>query len=65
MTVQQARKILGSSSDKFSDDIINDFIYTAEMLKTLYYEFTRESDTHGLCHNKSNNNDKTKSSCLH
>lgn len=65
MTVQQARKILGSSSDKFSDDIINDFIYTAEMLKTLYYEFIQEKDTHELCHNKINYNDKGKSSYLH
>ncbi len=65
MTVQQARKILGSTSENYSDEIIIDFIQTAEMLKTLFYEFIHESSNYELCNNKLNNNDKTKSGCLH
>lgn len=64
MTIQQARKILGQTSENFSDEIISDFIQTAEMLKTLFYEFIRESNNYELCHNKLNNDDKTKSSSL-
>lgn len=65
MTVQQARKILGSTSKNYSDEIILDFIQTAEMLKTLFYEFIHESSNYRLCHNKLNNNDKRESSHLH
>lgn len=58
MTVQQARKILGSKSDKYSDQIIFDFVQTAEILKTLYFEFVRENNGFDMCHNKINNHDK-------
>ncbi len=63
MTVQQARKILGQSSDKFSDGVIVDFIQTAELLKTLFYEFMRESKSINLCDNYTD--DKRKGSNLH
>lgn len=65
MTLQQARKILGVSSDKYSDEIIGDFVQTAELLKTLFYEFIRESNGLDLCHNKLNINDKRKGGNLH
>lgn len=64
MTVQQARKILGKSSNDFSDEVINDFIHTAEILKTLFFDFIQESSNLQLCHNNLDNNDKTKSSNL-
>lgn len=65
MTIQQARKILGSSSDKFSDEIIGDFIQTAELLKELFYEFVQESNSLNLCHNKITNDDQRTGSNLY
>lgn len=64
MTVQQARKILGTSSDDFSDEVVTDFIQTAEILKKLFFDFIQESKNLQLCHNNLENNDKTKSSNL-
>ena len=64
MTVQQARKILGTSSNDFSDEVVTDFIQTAEILKKLFFDFIQESSNLQLCHNKLDIYDKTKSSDL-
>ena len=65
MKVNQARKILGSSSDKYTDSMIIDFIETAETLKNIFYEFIQKDNTSNLWHNKQNNNDKTEGSNLY
>ena len=65
MTVNQARKILGSSSDKYTDSMIMDFIETAETFKNIFFEFIQKDNTSNLWHNRVNNNDQTKSSNLY
>lgn len=65
MTVQQARKILGSKSNKFSDETIENFIQTAEIFKTLFFEISFEENRSESFHLKLQNNDKRKSCNLH
>ena len=54
MTIPQARKILGSSYDTYPDDIIENYIKTAEMFVELFYESINEEQTTSLCNNKLN-----------
>lgn len=60
MTVDQARKILGSSGEEYTDLMIVDFIETAEIFKNIFFEFVQKDNTSKLWHNGVNNNDKTK-----